>query len=105
MFLDALLDRVCIITLFTTEKDQGLGALMNLFFCVCIFKKFQALRKKKDKMKTMELPRIRKRRRRRKGVTDNTKKCSCYTMLAFVSMYFASSSRELINRSSCHCCM
>lgn len=44
---------------------------------MCLLKKFQDLRKKNDEMKTMKVQRKRKRRRHKKGVSDDTMKMSC----------------------------
>lgn len=43
-------------------------------FSLCVFQKFQDLRKKNDEMKMMKVPRQRKRRRHKKGVCHDTMK-------------------------------
>lgn len=57
----------------TAEVNKGLWCPVNSV-CVCVFKKFQDLRKKKDEMKTVKVPRRRKRRRLKKGVRNNIMK-------------------------------
>lgn len=60
------------------RQIKGCGALVNsVCVCVCAFKKFQGLRKKNDEMKKMKVPSKRKRRRHKKGVSDNAMKIQC----------------------------